>query len=124
MSTMPKIATSLAAGALLAVSAAGTAVAKPNDQLTLANGAPADVQAAFTAWKGGERVEGRRDKCYGISLAGQNDCKAGAGTSCEGTSTIDWQGNAWTYAPRGACEHIVTPAGPASLEPLTRNNPA
>ena len=59
-----------------------------------------------------------------LTLAGENDCKAGAGTSCEGTSTIDFQGNAWTFAPRGSCEYIVTPEGPASLDELGRNNPA
>ena len=40
-------------------------------------------------------------KCYGIALAGQNDCAAGPGTSCAGTSTVDYQGNAWTYVEGG-----------------------
>lgn len=44
------------------------------------------------------------EKCYGISLAGENDCKAGAGTSCQGTSVVDFQGNAWTAVPTGTCE--------------------
>ena len=44
------------------------------------------------------------EKCYGIVLAGQNDCGAGAGTTCAGTSTIDYQGNAWSAVPRGDCE--------------------
>ena len=35
-----------------------------------------------------------KEKCYGVSLAGQNDCSAGPGTSCAGTSTVDYQGNA------------------------------
>ena len=42
----------------------------------------------------------------------ENDCAAGAGTSCEGTSTVDFQGNAWTYSPKGSCEFIITPHGP------------
>ncbi|MDT8388091.1 MAG: DUF2282 domain-containing protein [Thiogranum sp.] len=42
-------------------------------------------------------------KCYGISEAGQNDCKAGPGTTCAGTSTVDYQGNAWTLVPEGEC---------------------
>ena len=41
-------------------------------------------------------ASGRKEKCYGVSLAGQNDCAAGAGTTCAGTSTVDYQGNAWT----------------------------
>ena len=44
-----------------------------------------------------------KEKCYGISLAGQNDCAAGPGTTCAGTSTIDYQGNAWTLVPAGDC---------------------
>ena len=47
---------------------------------------------------------GAKEKCYGISLAGQNDCAAGAGTTCAGTSTVDYQGNAWTLVPKGDCE--------------------
>lgn len=44
-----------------------------------------------------------KEKCYGISLAGKNDCKAGAGTTCAGSSTVDYQGNAWTLVPKGDC---------------------
>ena len=117
------IALSVFAGLAMAT-AAGAAHAAPNDQLELAENAPSSVQEDFAAWKAGERLSGRKDKCYGIALAGENDCKAGAGTSCEGTSTIDFQGNAWTFAPRGSCEFIVTPDGPASNDPLKRNNPA
>ncbi|MEM8665466.1 MAG: DUF2282 domain-containing protein [Pseudomonadota bacterium] len=43
------------------------------------------------------------EKCFGISLAGENDCAAGPGTTCAGTSTIDYQGNAWTLVPAGTC---------------------
>jgi uncharacterized membrane protein len=123
MSHTTFIAKSLIAGLVLAA-AAGAANAKPNAQLTLADNAPADVQSAFTAWQAGERIEGRKDKCYGIALAGENDCKAGKGTSCEGTSTVDFQGNAWTFAPKGSCDFIVSPEGPAALNELDRNTPA
>jgi uncharacterized membrane protein len=115
------IANALIAGAALALTSG--AFAKPNEHLTLAATAPDDVRTAFAAWMAGERVRGRMDQCYGIALAGENDCKAGAGTSCEGTSTVDFQGNAWTNVPRGTCEYIITPAGTASLEELDRNNP-
>lgn len=63
------------------------------------------------------------EKCYGVALAGENDCAAGPGTSCEGTSTVDYQGNAWSLVPAGTCEDIETPAGNGSLEPLDRNLP-
>lgn len=56
------------------------------------------------------------EKCYGVSLAGQNDCAAGPGTSCAGTSTSDYQGNAWKLVPEGTCESIETPNGHGSLE--------
>jgi len=44
------------------------------------------------------------EKCYGVALKGKNDCKAGAGTSCAGTSVRDHQGNAWSMVPKGTCE--------------------
>ena len=58
------------------------------------------------------------EKCYGIAKAHENDCKAGAGTTCAGTSTIDYQGNAWALAPKGTCTSIKTPKGHGSLTPL------
>jgi len=48
-------------------------------------------------------AQAAKEKCYGISLAGKNDCAAGPGTTCAGTSTIDYQGNAWTLVPSGDC---------------------
>ncbi len=51
------------------------------------------------------------DKCYGTSLAGKNDCKAGVGTSCAGTSKVDYQGNAWKYVVKGTCATIKTTKG-------------
>ena len=57
------------------------------------------------------------EKCYGVSLAGQNDCKAGPGTSCAGTSTKDYQGNAWKLVKAGTCLTIKTPKGHGTLEP-------
>jgi uncharacterized membrane protein len=55
------------------------------------------------------------ERCYGVALAGKNDCKAGAGTSCAGTSKVDYQGNAWKYVPKGTCTSIKTPQGMGSL---------
>jgi uncharacterized membrane protein len=60
-------------------------------------------------------VEGDKERCYGVSLAGENDCAAGPGTSCAGTSTVDYQGNAWKYVEAGTCEGTETPNGTASL---------
>jgi uncharacterized membrane protein len=57
------------------------------------------------------------EKCYGVSLAGKNDCAAGPGTTCGGTSKTDYQGNAWKLVPAGTCASIKTPKGNGSLTP-------
>ena len=57
------------------------------------------------------------EKCYGVAKAGKNDCKAGPGTSCAGTSTRDYQGNAWKLVPAGTCLATKTPRGHGTLEP-------
>jgi uncharacterized membrane protein len=51
------------------------------------------------------------EKCFGVALAGQNDCAAGPGTTCAGTSTVDYQGNAWSLVPEGTCETMELPDG-------------
>ena len=56
------------------------------------------------------------EKCYGVALAGKNDCAAGPGTTCAGTSKVDYQGNAWKYVPAGTCTSIATPKGNGSLK--------
>jgi uncharacterized membrane protein len=72
---------------------------------------------------------GANEKCYGVSLAGKNDCKAGAGTSCAGSSTVDYQGNAFSMVPKGTCTSIELPAmsdgtpRAGSLEELGRDLP-
>ena len=71
-----------------------------------------------------------KEKCFGVSLAGKNDCAAGPGTTCAGTSKVDYQGNAWTLVDAGTCTSIELPAmadGTArmgSLEELDRDLPA
>ncbi len=56
---------------------------------------PAPAQAA-----------GAKEKCYGVALKGKNDCAAGPGTTCAGTSTTDYQGNAWRYVTKDSCEDM------------------
>ncbi|MFK7831308.1 MAG: DUF2282 domain-containing protein [Congregibacter sp.] len=63
---------------------------------------------------------GAMEKCYGVAKAGENDCAAGPGTSCAGTSTSDYQGNAWKLVKKGSCESIDTPEGKGSLKPIAR----
>ena len=66
-----------------------------------------------------------KEKCFGVSLAGQNDCAAGKGTTCAGTSKVDYQGNAWTLVPAGTCVTTKLPDGRVgSLTSLKRDLPA
>jgi uncharacterized membrane protein len=57
------------------------------------------------------------EKCYGVAMAGKNDCAAGAGTTCAGTSKVDYQGNSWKSVAKGTCTDIETPKGKGSLTP-------
>jgi uncharacterized membrane protein len=61
-----------------------------------------------------------KEKCYGVALKGQNDCAAGPGTTCAGTSRIDYQGNSWKLVPKGTCTTMTTPFGPGSLASIKR----
>ncbi|MDD9909473.1 MAG: DUF2282 domain-containing protein [Ahrensia sp.] len=93
------------------------------------------VATALTAATFSTPAAAANVKCYGVSLAGQNDCKAGAGTTCKGSSTVDYQGNAWTLVKKGTCES-ASPIKPndqalnlpdgrkGSLTELTRDLPA
>lgn len=76
--------------------------------------AAALTMAATTA----SHAEDAMEKCYGVALAGENDCAAGPGTTCAGTSTTDYQGNAWKLVPAGTCATIETPNGMGSLDPI------
>ena len=89
--------------------------------------ASALVAAAQLAAAGKAQAQGM-EKCYGISPAGQNDCAAGPGTTCAGTSTVDWQGNAWKLVPAGTCETTTITAADGrevkgSLDALDRDLP-
>jgi len=62
------------------------------------------------------------EKCFGVALAGQNDCAAGEGTTCAGTSKVDYQGNAWSLVPAGTCTTMELPGGrTGALEALDRD---
>jgi uncharacterized membrane protein len=97
----------LVSSAILA-SAMATALA------SVASAAPLtsdEVKAATAAHK---------EKCYGVALRGQNDCAAGPGTTCQGTSTVDFQGNSWKFVQGGTCASIAVPGGKhGSLTPLS-----
>jgi uncharacterized membrane protein len=70
-------------------------------------------------------VAASKEKCFGIALAGGNDCAAGAGTTCAGTSTVDYQGNSWKYVEKGTCVSMIAPGDrKGALEAQTRDLPA
>jgi len=87
------------------------------------------IAAALSATMTAPAHAQAKEKCYGVSLAGKNDCAAGPGTTCAGTSSVDYQGNAWTLVDAGTCAEIELPAmadGSArmgSLEALERDLP-
>ena len=76
------------------------------------------ASGAAVAQDKGASIKGEKERCYGISMAGKNDCAAGPGTSCAGTSKTDYQGNAWKYVAKGTCTTIKTPKGMGALEPV------
>ncbi|SHI77647.1 Uncharacterized membrane protein [Shimia gijangensis] len=73
---------------------------------------------------------GKKEKCFGVAEAGQNGCAAGPGTTCAGTSSTDYQGNAWMLVEEGTCLTIELPdtadgkMRTPSLEALDRDLPA
>lgn len=75
------------------------------------------ASAAFAGPIDASKMVGN-EKCYGVALKGQNDCAAGAGTTCAGTSTIDYQGNSWKAVPTGTCTGMSAGGHNGSLEPL------
>ena len=93
MSTRSTVSAAILAGAVATALASMAAAAPLTD---------AEAKAATDAGK---------EKCYGVALKGQNDCAAGAGTTCQGTSTVDYQGNAWKFVQGGTCESIEVPGG-------------
>jgi uncharacterized membrane protein len=86
-------------GAAVIASAVATAL------VSMAAAAPLTKAEADAATAAGKQ------KCYGVALKGQNDCAAGPGTTCQGTSTVDFQGNAWKFVRAGTCTSIEVPGG-------------
>ena len=56
-----------------------------------------------------------KEKCFGVALKGKNDCAAGAGTTCAGTSKVDFQGNSWSLVPKGSCEKTSSKTSPTGF---------
>jgi uncharacterized membrane protein len=63
----------------------------------------AALSAAASMTTAATAATGAKEKCFGVALKGKNDCAAGPGTSCSGSSTTDYQGSAWKYVAKGKC---------------------
>lgn len=87
-----------------------------NIAVTCATLAALAAGAAMAQDKGAS-IKGEKERCYGIAMAGKNDCAAGPGTTCAGTSKMDYQANAWKYVPKGTCTTMKTPTGMGMLKP-------
>jgi uncharacterized membrane protein len=91
---------------------------KPTSTLALAGAFATAVAMLSTAASAGPVAnDGTKEKCFGISLKGQNDCAAG-NHSCAGTSTIDYDGQSFKLVPKGSCVTMKTPSSMGSLTPV------
>jgi uncharacterized membrane protein len=104
--------TSAVAGALALAVGTFAASAASAQQFT-------DAQKKTQAANAVQVKSGKVEPCFGVALKGKNDCYAGAGTTCSGLSTEDYQGNAFRLVPKGTCTSISTPKGNGSLAPKT-----
>ena len=84
----------------------------------LASGAALAQQQPSQMMGDKDKMATTSEKCYGVAMAGKNDCAAGPGTTCAGTSKVDYQGNAWKNVPAGTCTTMKTPKGMGSMTPM------
>lgn len=82
---------------------------KPMKSLAIASAVATALAAHVTPASAAEM-----EKCFGIAKAGENGCQAGPGTTCAGTSKVDYQGNSWALVPKGTCESTVIDASMTS----------
>ena len=76
---------------------------KSASAIAVAGAFAASLGAATIATSTDAQAAKATEKCYGVALAGKNDCKAGPGTTCQGSSKVDYQGNAWSKVKKGTC---------------------
>jgi len=86
--------------------------------LALALGAALTLAAAPAHADDKAKTMADTEKCYGVAMKGKNDCAAGPGTTCAGTATKDYQGNAWKKVPAGSCEKTATMSSPTGMGQL------
>ena len=76
------------------------------------------ASGAALAQDKGASIKGEKEKCYGVAMAGKNDCAAGPGTSCAGSNKVDYQADAWKFVAKGTCTTMKTPKGMGALAPV------
>jgi uncharacterized membrane protein len=79
--------------------------------LLLALGSTLSLSALTTTAHAADDMQ----KCFGIAEAGKNDCAAGAGTSCAGTSKTKDQADAWKLVPAGTCTKTLSTTSPTGF---------
>lgn len=84
--------------------------------LALALGAALTLAAAPVHAQDAKSMD--KEKCFGVAMKGKNDCAAGAGTTCAGTSKMDYQGNSWSFVPKGTCEKTMSKTSPTGFGQL------
>jgi uncharacterized membrane protein len=92
-------------------------LASPTTAATLALALGAALTLATAPAHADDKAKTMADteKCYGVAMKGKNDCAAGPGTTCAGTSKTDHQANAWSYVPKGTCEKIASRTSPSGV---------
>jgi uncharacterized membrane protein len=86
--------------------------------LAAALGAALTLASTPSAAQDDEAMKKMNEKCFGVALKGKNNCAAGPGTTCAGTSKVDYQGNAWSLVPKGTCEKTVSKTSPTGYGQL------
>jgi len=86
--------------------------------IALALGSAMALAAAPASAQDMNKASMDKEKCFGVALKGKNDCAAGPGTTCAGTSKMDHQANAWTLVPKGTCEKTASKTSPTGMGQL------
>jgi uncharacterized membrane protein len=89
-----------------------------NKTLTSAALASAFAAAVMVAAIPAADAQAEKEKCFGVAAAGKNDCAAGPGTTCAGTSKADHQANAWSYVAKGTCAQTASTTSPTGFGQL------
>ena len=74
-----------------------------NRTTTAALAAAVAAAALMSSGANAQTANTDKEKCYGISMAGKNDCAATGNNSCAGQSKADYDAKAWMYVAKGSC---------------------